>query len=92
MTEPIALPNPGNLSFGEDLYQAFLRDPAAVDARWRGYFESLDGVNGARAGWQRGPSFRPRGLFDSATPFRSWPQPTSLASAARRRGSRTSGE
>jgi 2-oxoglutarate dehydrogenase complex dehydrogenase (E1) component-like enzyme len=66
MTEPIALPNPANLSFVEDLYQAFLRDPAAVDARWREYFERLDGVKGARAGWRRGPSFRPRSLFDSA--------------------------
>ena len=66
MTEPIALPNPANLSFVEALYRAFLRDPAAVDAPWRGYFESLDGVNGAPAGGRRGPSFRPRSLFDSA--------------------------
>jgi 2-oxoglutarate dehydrogenase E1 component len=65
MTEPMTLPNPANLRFVEDLYRAFLRDPASVDARWREYFKRLDDGNGDGAGRARpGPSFRPRGLFD----------------------------
>ena len=33
----------GNAAFVEDLYEAFLRDPSAVAAEWRGYFESFKG-------------------------------------------------
>jgi 2-oxoglutarate dehydrogenase E1 component len=64
MAEPMTLPNPANLRYVEDLYRAFLRDPASVDAHWRGYFERLDRMNGAHAGGQPGPSLRPRSLFD----------------------------
>jgi 2-oxoglutarate dehydrogenase E1 component len=64
MAEPMTLPNPANLRYVEDLYQAFLRDPASVDAHWRGYFERLDRMNGAHAGGQPGPSLRPRSVFD----------------------------
>jgi 2-oxoglutarate dehydrogenase E1 component len=63
MTESLSLPNPANLRFVEDLYQAFLRDPTSVGGDWRGYFERLERANGA-AGWRPGPSFRPGGLFD----------------------------
>jgi len=33
----------GNAAFVEDLYEAFLRDPATVAPEWRGYFESFKG-------------------------------------------------
>ncbi len=34
-------PNPLSLSFGEELYAAFLHDPAAVPPAWRAYFARL---------------------------------------------------
>ncbi|MEO8671764.1 MAG: 2-oxoglutarate dehydrogenase E1 component [Tahibacter sp.] len=37
----------GNASFIEDLYETYLRDPTAVDAQWRSYF---DGFRGRAAG------------------------------------------
>ncbi len=33
----------GSAAYVEDLYEQFLRDPGAVDARWRDYFEQLKG-------------------------------------------------
>ena len=33
----------GNAGYVEDLYEQFLRDPAAVDATWREYFSNLRG-------------------------------------------------
>ncbi|MGH7263642.1 MAG: 2-oxoglutarate dehydrogenase E1 subunit family protein, partial [Candidatus Rokuibacteriota bacterium] len=68
MSEPMTLPNPGNLRFVEELYREFLRDPASVAPDWRRYFERLERVNGGGAGRQSGPSFRPRSLFDPAGP------------------------
>ena len=38
-----------NAPFIEALYDAWLRDPAAVDARWRDYFEELQRVEGGAA-------------------------------------------
>src|SRR5262249_12414707 len=32
----------GNAPFVEDLYAVYLRDPHAVEARWREYFDALD--------------------------------------------------
>lgn len=60
------VPNPANLSFVEDLYGEFLRDEASIPKEWRRYFERLERENGVPAGWRRGPSFRPRSLFDHA--------------------------
>ena len=60
------VPNPANLSFVEDLYGEFLRDGASIPEEWRRYFERLERENGAPPGWRRGPSFRPRSLFDHA--------------------------
>jgi 2-oxoglutarate dehydrogenase E1 component len=54
-------PNASNLSFVEALYDDFLRDPDAVPAEWRAYFERLE-PSGARA--RVGPSFRPSSLFN----------------------------
>ena len=61
-----ALPNPTNLAFVEDLYEAYLDDPQSVDADWRSYFEGYQ--NGAQNGAQNGgaklgPSFKPKSLF-----------------------------
>jgi len=41
---PPAAPSASNLGFVEDLYFAWLQDPASVDERWRAYFESLPPV------------------------------------------------
>lgn len=62
MNEP-TLPNPANLAFIEDLYAAFLRDPASVTPAWREYFEeAMHDGNGRIA---RPRSSRPaRPLFD----------------------------
>ncbi len=36
----------GNAAYLEDLYEQYLRDPAAVDPAWRRYFETLPRVDG----------------------------------------------
>ena len=38
----------GNASYLEELYERYLRDPAAVDPGWRAYFDGLPRVNGAQ--------------------------------------------
>jgi 2-oxoglutarate dehydrogenase E1 component len=43
----------GNAAFIEDLYEQFLKDPAAVDPAWAGYFTGLTG--GARGEVAHGP-------------------------------------
>jgi len=40
MLEPTPLYG-GNADFLEGLYEHYLRDPASVDERWRGYFERM---------------------------------------------------
>ena len=40
MLEPTPLYG-GNADFLESLYEQYLRDPASVDERWRGYFERM---------------------------------------------------
>ena len=47
---PIAAPSASNLGFVEDLYFAWLQDPASVDERWRAYFETLPPGAGRGAG------------------------------------------
>ncbi len=54
-----ALPNPTNLAFVEDLYEAYLDDPQSVDADWRAYFEGYK--NGGQTSFS--PSFKPKSLF-----------------------------
>jgi 2-oxoglutarate dehydrogenase E1 component len=41
---PAGAPSASNLGFVEDLYFAWLREPGAVDERWRRYFETLPPV------------------------------------------------
>jgi 2-oxoglutarate dehydrogenase E1 component len=65
-SSPDRFPNASNLSFVEGLYDEFLRDPEAVPAAWRGYFESLG--NGAAPQRASGPSFRPASLFNPPGP------------------------
>ena len=38
----------GDALYLEGLYEAYLRDPASVDATWRRYFEELPRVSGAQ--------------------------------------------
>ena len=58
----------GNGAFIEDLYARYLRDPAAVDPSWRGYFDELGPETpgavraqprGAAAARRRAPARRP---------------------------------
>ena len=60
------LPDSQSLTFVEELYADYLRDPASVEPDWRSYFKSLspreNGQNPPT--WQRGPSFRAASLFD----------------------------
>jgi len=37
----------GNLSYVEELYEAFLIDPQSIPPQWRDYFEQLPSVNGS---------------------------------------------
>jgi 2-oxoglutarate dehydrogenase E1 component len=56
-----------NLSFIEELYARYLRDPTSVSADWRRYFQRLSrGGNGRGAAVpvQFGPSFRPASIFN----------------------------
>jgi len=48
MLEPTPLYG-GNAEFLDALYEQYLRDPAAVDARWRAYFDALGAAHGERA-------------------------------------------
>ena len=54
--------NPTSLAFVEELYLAYLRDPADVPATWRDYFAALP-ANGAASRDTFGPSFPQRSLF-----------------------------
>ncbi len=59
-----SLPGAGNLAFVEQLYAEYRRNPAAVSAAWRRYFEDL----GGDGEWRTGPSFPPRSIFNPAGP------------------------
>lgn len=57
--------NVSNLSFVEELYARFTRDPSSVDPSWREYFRGLASANGnGRA--TLGPSFSTGTLFNPA--------------------------
>src|SRR5690606_35090807 len=49
----------GNASYVEDLYARYANDPAAVEAEWRHFFESLKDGAGAREAAE-GPSWKRR--------------------------------
>jgi 2-oxoglutarate dehydrogenase E1 component len=53
--------SPANLPFAEELYEAYLQDPASVPAEWQRYFSSLP----QRAQGLR-PAFRSRSVFEKA--------------------------
>ncbi|MEP0765310.1 MAG: 2-oxoglutarate dehydrogenase E1 component [Fimbriimonadia bacterium] len=57
------LPNRESLAFVEERYNDYLRDPSSVSEAWRAYFAHL--TNGAGAP-PRGPSFKPRSIFNPA--------------------------
>src|SRR5262245_11835799 len=61
-SEPV--PNAISLAFVEALYTDWLRDPNAVDAEWRRYFEGFR-RDGFEPNPQLGPSFRAPGLFNA---------------------------
>ncbi len=54
-----------NLPFVEELYQAYLADPASVDPEWRALFEPLRREEGAAPGARR-PTRAPRSIFNPA--------------------------
>jgi 2-oxoglutarate dehydrogenase E1 component len=76
--EDVHIPDPANLAFVEDLYLAFLADPASAPPAWRAYFEGVRREDGAGDRVRRGPTFRPRTLFGPTAPAATGP----LAAAA----------
>ena len=54
--------NGSSLAFAEEMYVAFLRDPASVPASWRDYFRDMP-ANGLAGRETLGPSFERRSLF-----------------------------
>jgi len=65
MTMSVTWPGSANLSFVEELYAAYRRDPGSVPKAWRQYFEGLG--DGDHAG-KPGPSFRHRSIFNPDGP------------------------
>lgn len=77
------LPGSSNLAFIEDLYLEYLSDPASVSEQWRSYFDGIAQTNGSHAvsgNFRKGPSFRPRSVFNSGDAQQS-PTANGLASA-----------
>jgi 2-oxoglutarate dehydrogenase E1 component len=68
MTDDLELPDPASAAFVEDLYLAFLADPASTPPAWRPYFERLRTLDEVGARVRRGPGFRPRTLFGVPAP------------------------
>jgi 2-oxoglutarate dehydrogenase E1 component len=64
MDQRISLPLPANLSFVEDLYREFLRDPASVSPAWRDYFKDVENDGDHLMARRRGPSRPPKSFFD----------------------------
>lgn len=58
-------PNPDNLSFLEDLYQAWRRDPASVGPEWRPFFADM-GMDGSEGTYQP-QAHTPRSIFSPTT-------------------------
>ncbi len=56
-------PNVLSLPFVEELYAAYLAEPAAVSERWRAFFERLPPGDPFRRDPRLGPSFRARSVF-----------------------------
>src|SRR5512140_1827023 len=54
-----ALPSASNLAFVENLYYAWLADPASVDEPWRAYFQALPGTQGEEPAPAAFPPRRP---------------------------------
>jgi 2-oxoglutarate dehydrogenase E1 component len=68
---PVPAPSVTNLSFVEDLYYDWLRDPTTVAEGWRRYFESLPPVPGLVPGPRSFAPRRPNGHTEAATAARS---------------------
>ena len=68
MTESPPTPNPHNLAFVEALYAEYLRNPAAVPANWRAYFEHSAAGDRFGSLSRLGPSFRPSSIFNPPPP------------------------
>jgi 2-oxoglutarate dehydrogenase E1 component len=68
MNDPASALNPGNLDFVEQLYAEYLRNPAAVAAEWRQYFEGLPAGDPFGPVSRLGPTFRPTSIFNPPAP------------------------
>ncbi len=64
MSEPVAVPNPANLAFVEQLYVSYLRDPASVPEVWRAYFDGFPVGDRFGRVSRLGPTFRRRSIFN----------------------------
>lgn len=56
-----------SLKFVESMYAKYLRDPHSVGSDWRDYFESIAGDERPAKRAKKGPTFRPRSIFNPAT-------------------------
>jgi 2-oxoglutarate dehydrogenase E1 component len=60
--------NSSNLAFVEEMYAAYLDDPASVPASWQAFFAAAGkgdlAGNGAATRFRQGPGFRPASLFN----------------------------
>ncbi|MEX0886283.1 MAG: 2-oxoglutarate dehydrogenase E1 component [Phycisphaeraceae bacterium] len=63
-TEQAPFPDSSNLAYVEQLYAAYLDDPASVDARWQRYFQQWQRQEAASRVGRIGPSFRARSVFN----------------------------
>ena len=66
--------NVTNLSFVEDLYEAYLRDPAGVDPEWRAYFQAYEPDRSTCIGPSKGAQSIFRGAAAPAAAVASSPQ------------------
>ncbi len=66
----------GNAPFVDDLYETYLRDPAAVSAQWRAYFDALP-TPGAEAAGHSVPAAAaaPAARAKSRARSRAWYRP-----------------
>ncbi len=67
MSEPETQLNVDSLPFLEQLYAAYLRDPASLPPAWRQYFDQLPVGDRYGTVSRLGPSFRPNSIFNPTT-------------------------
>lgn len=65
MSASASWPNESNAAYVEELLEAYRRDPGALPAAWRAYFERMLAVDAAASRYRGQPAFDPGSLFSS---------------------------